>query len=192
MAETRPLQVGELFQEMPTLRGERWNLLRRFFSGWLGPLGPADGCTRQSVSAAERRLQVVLPPSLREWYEFAGQRSAVWSCQDHFLTPDEVRVKNDRLIICVENQAVVKWAIPFDVISEEDPPVFVSDRYDDRRWIKEAPSTSSFALAKMLLDAKFSDATRFSANSHERRSADDAERRVHDFADFRVVRRTTT
>ena len=164
MREAVPFQVGEFFRRIPTVRTERWSLLTRFFAGWLGPIGSMDGCTGQSLDAAEQRLKIVLPRSLREWYELAGLRKEVWSCQDHLLMPEELRIEEDRLIICVENQAVVKWAIPLAVILDEDPPVFVSDQLDRRHWIKETSSTSLFALAQMLLDTKCSKAAKFLAN----------------------------
>lgn len=117
------LQLDALFRTLPTRREERWGLLKCFFAGWYGPLGPIDGCTPQSICAAEQRLQVALPTALREWYALAGRRKAVWSSQDHFLEPEELHIESDKLIICIENQAVVRWAIPLKALAHDDPPV---------------------------------------------------------------------
>jgi hypothetical protein len=159
-----PLQVDTLFRKLPTEREARWYLLKRFFSGWYGRLEPGDGCPRESILASEQRLQGALPPALREWYELAARRKAVWSCQDHFLQPEELRIENNKLIICIENQAVVRWAIPLDALLDDDPPVFVSNQSDATDWLEEASRFSTFILALMLFDVKFSHPSRFCAN----------------------------
>jgi hypothetical protein len=87
------LHVNALFRKLPARREERWDLIKQFFNGWYGPISPTDGCTEQSIRAAEQRLQLALPATLREWYALAGKRSEVWSCQDRFLTPEELRAE---------------------------------------------------------------------------------------------------
>jgi hypothetical protein len=162
--ERPSLHVDSLFRLLPANREARWDLLRQFFTGWYGQLGSTDSCTPQSIHAAEQRLQLALPTSLCEWYALAGRRKSVWSCQDHFLEPEALRIEDDKLIICVENQSVVKWAVPLNTFHHEDPPVIVSDQREPKHWIEETPSVSVFALSQMLLDVKFSDSTTYSAN----------------------------
>ena len=101
---------------------------------------------------------------LREWYELAGRRKAVWSCQDHFLEPEELRIEGNKLIIRIENQAVVQWAIPLDALLDDDPPVLVSNSSDAKDWFEETSRFSTFVLSQMLVDVKFSDSVAFSAN----------------------------
>jgi hypothetical protein len=158
------LQLDTMFRALPTTREARWDLLKQFFAGWYGALLPGDGCSPEAIRAAEQRLQVALPTAMCEWYALAGRRKAVWSCQDHFLEPEKLRTENDKLIICIENQAAVKWAIPLKSLTLDDPPVVVSDQRDPEHWIEETPSVSVFALSQLLLDAKFSDSATFSAN----------------------------
>jgi len=158
------MQIDALFGTLPVQREQRWDLLKHFFAGWFGELGPPDSCTPQSICAAEKRLQLALPVALREWYALAGRRKSVWSCQDHFLEPEELRIEGDKLVICIEAQAVVKWAIPLLSLSDNDPAVLISDQGQSKGWIEETPSVSVFALSKMLLDVKFSDGAAFSAN----------------------------
>jgi hypothetical protein len=158
------LRVDSLFRNIPPQREARWSLLKDFFAAWYGPLEPADGCPSQSISAAEQRLQTPLPAALREWYALAGRRRSVWPRQDHFLEPEQLRIARDKLVICVENQGVVQWAIPLDCLSRDDPPVLVSDQCDSNQWIEETSNISLFALAQMVVDVKFSDSTTFSAD----------------------------
>jgi hypothetical protein len=157
--------VDERFRAIPGGRAERWALLAKFFEGWFSRLGPNDGCAPEPIGLAEDRLGLALPAALREWYALAG-RSAVWSVQDHFLGPEGLRVEDDKLIVCVENQNAVRWGIPLYRLPEEDPPVFVSDPTDFEDWIEETPSMSVFALSQAMLNAKFSAATALCANGH--------------------------
>jgi hypothetical protein len=158
------LHVNALFRELPARREERWDLIKQFFNGWYGPISPTDGYTEQSIRAAEQHLQLSLPAALSEWYALSGKRSEVWSCPDRFLAPEELRIENEKLVIYIEAQAVVKWAIPLDVLARDDPPVFVSDQCDSKKWIEDTPAISVFALSQMLLSVKFSAFTHYSAN----------------------------
>lgn len=162
--ERNNLEVGKLFERLPQSRSEIWDILRHFFSGWLGALGPGDCCSSQSIREVEQRLGIVLPTALREWYELAGLRESVWSRQDRFLTPPKLRIEDERLIIYVENQSVVKWGIPLEMMGGDDAPVYVSDPEDPDEWIEETPGISVFALSQMLLAVKFSEKTFYSAN----------------------------
>jgi hypothetical protein len=162
---TKPIQVDSLFRTLPSERTARWILLKEFFNGWYGQLGPDDGFELQHIRAAEERLSIRLPLALCEWYALAGRRADVWSCQDQFLEPEAIRIEGEKLIIYVENQSVVKWGISLDALRlREDPAVYVSDQNDPEEWFEEAPSVSIFALSQMLLGVKFSDSTTFTAN----------------------------
>jgi hypothetical protein len=169
-SDRAPVPVDQLFRAIPSGRAERWSLLRRFFEGWFGGLGPTDGCSAESMGLAEERLGVALPAALREWYALAGQ-SAIWSMQDHFLGPEGLRVEGDKLILSIENQNAVRWGIPLSELGEEDPPVFVSEPTDSVLWIEETPSVSLFALSQAVLNATFSGATAYCANGQ---ATDDA------------------
>jgi hypothetical protein len=75
-----------------------------------------------------------------------------------------LRVKDDKLVVLVENQGVVRWGIELHRLADEDPPVLVTDPTDSDLWVEETPSVSVFALSQALLNAKFSGATVFCAN----------------------------
>jgi len=57
-----------VFRAIPSGRAERWSLLRRFFEGWFGGLGPTDGCSAESMGLAEERLGVGDLPTVPEQY----------------------------------------------------------------------------------------------------------------------------
>src|SRR4051812_42311075 len=119
---------------IPEGRAGRWDRLREFAGQWYRPLLPSDGDPASTLDDAEARLGVALPPALREWYGLAGRRDDIWSRQDAFLRPDELRVEDDRLIVYVENQAVVRWGIRIADGPFEDPPVSVSSVDEPGVW----------------------------------------------------------
>ena len=69
------------------------------------------------MQTAERTLGFAIPEALAEWYLASGKRRSVWSRQDDFLPPDQLRMHNDALIFYVENQGVVQWGIPADELN---------------------------------------------------------------------------
>src|SRR5579871_6848106 len=156
------LAVNDLLRKLPDSREERWNVLKTFFSGWYAQIGPADGFADQEIHAAEVLLNIRFPKALREWYMLAGRRSEVWSRQDHFILPERLAIKNEKLVIYRENQSVVRWAIPVDRLVDDDPPVLVSDPRNPENWMEECPDISTFALSQMLRNTKFSEATTYS------------------------------
>jgi hypothetical protein len=89
----------------------------------------------------------------------------VWSVQDHFLAPAKLKRADDVLVFCIENQGVVRWGIPLASVSDDDPPVLVSDPDDvDGAWLVEAETTTAFALQFAALNAKFSRSVENAAN----------------------------
>src|SRR5690349_20206525 len=114
-----------MFLSLPVDRSERWHLLRSFANLWYEPLSERDGYDASDLDEAERQLGIRLPAAFREWYALAGRRPDIWSRQDHFLFPSELRVRDDTLVFYVENQAVVEWGIALSSLEEADPPVVV-------------------------------------------------------------------
>jgi hypothetical protein len=127
-------------------------------------LKPSDGDPAVALDAAESRLGIGLPLALREWYGIAGRRGDIWSRQDTFLRPEQLRVEEDRLIFYMENQAVVRWGIRVADHQSEDPAVFVSSADEPGVWIEEDGSTSLFALQMLIYCIKWSSDNRCWAN----------------------------
>lgn len=123
--------------------------MRHVIADWFPPLASDDGY-------ANPVGPVDLPIALREWYHLCGKRSDIWSRQDHFHSPIELKQQNGYLTIIVENQSCAFWGIPVGEIHNDDPPVFVdmSARGD---WVRENSTTTEFALQMLAYNIKWSD-----------------------------------
>jgi hypothetical protein len=128
--------------------------LASFVAGWYQPLTERDGYEADELDSAERRLGVRMPLALREWYALAGKRPDIWSQQDHLLAPSELQIVDNALVFCVENQAVVRWAIELSELENADPPIVVLGHDVGGRAV-ESDSLSSFALAMLACCVKW-------------------------------------
>lgn len=152
-----------MFEKLPATRHERWELMREFIARWYAPLTPADGFSEEEISSAEQSVGLQFPRALREWYALAGRRRDVWSQQDELLLPSKCYVVGEVLVVYVENQSVVRWAIPLSGQSDDDPPVVVESVDASEHWFDDYASLSEFALQMLVFSGKWSDANRFSA-----------------------------
>src|SRR4051812_13188258 len=100
------------------------------------------------LEATERRLNLRLPPSVREWYSYQAALSilAEHSNDDPPIPVWEfapVESPAGRLIpIRHENQGVCTWAILLD--GSEDPPVLVDVDSDGKVWQPLAREFSTY------------------------------------------------
>jgi hypothetical protein len=148
---------------LPRSRSQRWTLLEQFLARWFPPfLHP--GVRPSELDSASERLGLPLPVALREWYQRQGARADVWSRQDRWLSPRQFEVADDLLIFCRENQAVVQWGIAVKDLSMADPPVILSHRHGPTIRHTEHETTSGFALAFAVMNAKWSTAAKYRAN----------------------------
>lgn len=85
-----------------------------------------------------------------------GKARSVWSCQDEFLPPNRMHLQNEALIFYMENQAIVKWGIPIDLISADDPPVVVSSVEKADIWVPQTDNLSKFAIYMFAFSLQFS------------------------------------
>src|SRR5258708_2050325 len=95
-----------------------------------------DGYDEATIQAAEARLGTRLPTTLRSFYAAWGRRHDMTRLCEHLLAPDELRITPDALICCVENQAVMYWAVRREALGEADPPVSYADTL---AWDGEEP-----------------------------------------------------
>jgi uncharacterized protein (TIGR02996 family) len=108
----------------PDLKG-RWRLIREFTERWHGiPLGDVGGRLTE-VRAVEQRLGRQLPPSLREYVAYANEVTSLCTGgiahRDDFTM--ELRNGHSALTVMVWD-GVLRWAIPYEHLSQEDPPVY--------------------------------------------------------------------
>ncbi|MFB4317586.1 SMI1/KNR4 family protein [Actinomadura sp. 21ATH] len=101
------------------------DFLRRFAADWSTPLSPADGCSEEDLSAAEERLGVRLPASVRDFYKLLGRRPDLTSNQDRLLPPAGLHFdeSGQALVFRDENQGCAQWGIPVQDLHLPDPPV---------------------------------------------------------------------
>lgn len=108
-----------------------------------------DAMPLSQIRAAEKRLGVVIPNCLREYYRVAGREAQFNTIFDRFLPPDEWFIDHKRLVFMEENQQVVFWGVP--AVSEElnDPPVYHGVACGEIKWYREHRQCSAF-LSVML------------------------------------------
>src|SRR5439155_8456508 len=94
------------------------------------PIVAGDGCDDDELRAAEARLGLPLPVSLRQAYALIGKRDDLTRVQDRLLPPAKLRIDDtgEVLVFRVENQNVAQWGVPLRVVSEPDPPLVFRQR----------------------------------------------------------------
>lgn len=91
------------------------------------PLTEADGYAPADLDAAQARLGLPLPATLRDAYQLLGHRKDLTDNHDSLLAPQDLYVDEDRgvLVFRVENQSCAYWGIRVTDLDQEDPPVVV-------------------------------------------------------------------
>ena len=142
-------------QAIPEGRNERWQLASDFIEHWIRPMIESERVSAHRLDAAEERLGLELPIALRQWYERLGCERDLWSVQDTFLPPEELRVRGELLVFYVENQAV--WYIGGGLhdLDVDDPPVTIDEwGIGEGTWVL-SPAISLLALQMLAYVVKF-------------------------------------
>jgi cell wall assembly regulator SMI1 len=90
--------------------------IRSLFHPWQ----PGDGYDEATIQAAEARLGVRLPATLRNFYKAWGRRRDMTQMRNPLLPPEELEIREDTLIFWVENQAVLYWGVPSAALEEAE------------------------------------------------------------------------
>lgn len=109
-------------------RQAAWRFIRAFARDWSQrPLTEADGYAPADLDAAQARLGLPLPATLRDAYQLLGHRKDLTDNHDSLLAPQDLYVDEDRgvLVFRVENQSCAYWGIRVTDLDQEDPPVVV-------------------------------------------------------------------
>ena len=96
------------------------------------PWQPSDGYDEATLQAAEERLGVHLPTTLRNFYQAWGRRRDLTGMHHYLLAPPELMIRADALILCAENQASWYWAVPSARLAETNPSVVVGGAGPER------------------------------------------------------------
>lgn len=115
--------------------------IRSLFHPWK----PSDGCEEAEIVAAEERLGLRLPTSLRNFYLAWGKRKDVTQRIHPLLSPDELIFRDNALLFWAENQAVVLWGVLCERLEEADPPVMIAINLDEGlEWTPSHAQLSGF------------------------------------------------
>ena len=117
------------------------------------PWQPNDGYEENRIVAAEERLDIRLPASLRIFYQAWGRRKDLTQTNQYLLGPDELIGRPDALIFCAENQGNSYWAIQRRDLDKANPPVVVASALSDWEmseisspliWLPSPPHIADF------------------------------------------------
>jgi hypothetical protein len=150
------------------------------------PWHPDDGYAEAAVSAAETRLDLRFPASLRLFYRAWGARDDLTRTNQVLLLLEHVFVQSDALVICAENQAVWYWAIPCDALGQDDPPVVTAWNGEPALvWRPSHPQLSNFLDYLTYMHA-FDGGAIHGGYSHEP-VTDELWQRMCDYGDIRLL-----
>jgi hypothetical protein len=108
----------------------------------------SDGVRESRLRRAEKRLDLILPAAMRDYYLLAG---AAAENREHnrLFAPEELAVEESHLIFMEENQAVVHWCIPLASMKRADPEVWQRVNNDVREWYSEQMTFSVFIVENL-------------------------------------------
>ena len=143
------------FNNVPSNREERWQLLEREILRWTGE--SANGYSSNSFDNLESVHSLSMPKAIKEWYCRFGKREDIWNLQDFLQKPNEISIDDKHLTFIVENQSCTQWTIKLDDFQLEDPPVYVEMMDANGDWRQEAESFSLFMLKWFIYCWKWND-----------------------------------
>jgi hypothetical protein len=106
-------------------------------------LSDADGCSEESLLDVERRLQMRLPPALRDYYAKAGNHP-INQAHNRLLSLSKLDFDGNHLVFLEENQSVAFWSIDISTPPTDDPIVFQGESGKPIRWTSEELTLSAF------------------------------------------------
>jgi len=109
--------------------------------------GESLGIGPEPIAAAEARLGFALPEPLKDFYSVAGGSRDLLNADYRFLPPEKLRVDDDHLIFCGENQGLEGFGIPLEAVKagKPNPGVHVRQMHGSR-WTSEASALTAFLL----------------------------------------------
>ena len=116
-----------------------------------------DSCANADIEDAERRLAVVLPESLKEYYRVAGRETRINRLHNRLLLPEKLFIDSGRVVFMEENQRVVYWSVPVGQDVKPDAVVFQGVNYRDKgiEWHPENDSCFTFLKVMAIWHASY-------------------------------------
>lgn len=124
-----------------------------------------DACTTADIEDAERRLRVVLPGALKDYYLFAGREKRINQFHNRLLPPEKLFIDSERVVFMEENQWAVFWGVPALREAKADAAVFQGVNRRDKaiEWHPEHDSCSIFLDVMAVWHASFGGAAAHTA-----------------------------
>ena len=102
-----------------------------------------DGVEEAELARAEQRLGGKIPPALRDFYLLAGKNVTLADSFNHFALPEQLQVKDDKVLFLEENQGACFWGVE---TGEANPMVFMY-LPEEETWRPEMPLAEFMAMA---------------------------------------------
>ncbi len=100
---------------------------------------PTDALAPDLIASAERRLDIVLPESLRTYYSMAGECRDFNVVHNYLVPPSELGLDDDYLVFMQENQSVVSWGFRVSDLKQADPIVWQRNNTENVWYSEEKP-----------------------------------------------------
>lgn len=104
-----------------------------------------EGIAESEMISAEKALGISIPPALRFFYRMAGKNALLMDHFNHFALPDQLLVKDGKVLFLEEHEGVCFWGFDLD---EAEPAVYMQPA-DKDSWYPETMKLDTF-LAMML------------------------------------------
>ncbi|OXA73026.1 hypothetical protein B0A67_05580 [Flavobacterium aquidurense] len=107
------------------------------------------GFSESEVLVLEKKLDIVLPVKLKEYYLELGKHENLNYSHNRLLKPDhEIGFSDDQyLVFYEENQVVAFWGIRKEDLKLDNPPIWVKyDTIEKPDWMIETKTTENFFL----------------------------------------------
>ena len=116
-----------------------------------------DGCASADIEAAERRLGIKIPVSLKEYYLLSGREKRINQFHNRLLPPEKWFTDSSHLVFMEENQWVVYWGISPVQEPKTDTGVFQGFKLRDKGidWHAEHDSCFTFLNVMAIWHASF-------------------------------------
>lgn len=117
--------------------GKHATTCRALVPRYLGrPWSLRDGKTPSVIDNAARRLDIVVPAVVRDFYSTVGNVPEFCSIHNYILSPTKWEVYDGFLVFAEENQCVVSWGIKKRDLRRSDPPTWQHNTQADE-WYPE-------------------------------------------------------
>ncbi len=126
-----------------------WSEFPRLVELVFSPLKISHRISEQEIQKTERRLGLILPPTLREFYHRAGKHPELTNDYDHLISLEKLKIVDKKyLVFFEENQGAYDQA--FDISKKlSNPPVVW--HFGDRKWDKHSDTMTQFLGSALLV-----------------------------------------